>query len=355
MSLAHDKQWAAKYILGPLTALEPSDETGPGTHFVSSVTRVDTLPGAAPLGRRGSLMGPRHPVSPERQNDCPAFLTPANSRRHEGHQMSLNGTRQGLTPAFHPHHPGHRQTYSMDGKPLGSCVRSETPELQRSHSVQARYRGDQGARPLEILRREAKRAYRSPHLQRTQLPGPDMVDWLDGTGMLYHHEGPYDATLLARNTSPANSPVAAVRRSNEEALKATPREKIKDALERHRPLDGVADVRSGASDFLGRRLEYEEGPDLMVEEGKYKRWPGVEYLPEDLKGKGEPSFTAEKSRKELKSNRHRRGQSELTDLSSTPKPAVWSLKKPQRSNSTGGRLSEGLRRRFGGLLEKRRI
>ena len=92
--------------------------------------------------------------------------------------------------------------------------------------------------------------------------------------MLYHHEGPYDATLLARNTSLANSPVAAVKRSNEEALKATPKEKIKDALERHRPLDGVADVRSGTADFLGRRLEYEEGPDLMVEEGLHK-WSGI--------------------------------------------------------------------------------
>jgi len=106
-------------------------------------------------------------------------------------------------------------------------------------------------------------------------PGPDIVDWLDESGALYHHEGPYDATLLARNISLANSPVAAVKGSNEKALKATPREKVRDALERHRPLDGVAEVRSGATDLLGRRLEYEEGPNLMVEEGNYKRWSGV--------------------------------------------------------------------------------
>lgn len=32
--------------------------------------------------------------------------------------------------------------------------------------------------------------------------------------------------------------------------------------------------------------------------GAYKRWPGVEYHPEDIKGKGEPSYTVEKQLKE---------------------------------------------------------
>ena len=71
-----------------------------------------------------------------------------------------------------------------------------------------------------------------------------------------------------------NSPVEAVSGSNEEALKATPREKIKDSIERHRPLDGVASVPSGLSDRNGNTYNYEEGTDLMIE-GNYKRWPGV--------------------------------------------------------------------------------
>jgi hypothetical protein len=147
--------------------------------------------------------------------------------------------------------------------------------LSKRHSLQARYEGDQSAQPLEVLKREARLAHRSPHLQKKHLPGPDTIDWLDESGALYHHEGPYDATLSARNTCLASSPVEAVKASNEEALKATPGEKIRDALERHRPLDGVADVPSGARDFLGRRMEYEEGSDLMIEDGNYKRWPGV--------------------------------------------------------------------------------
>jgi hypothetical protein len=57
---------------------------------------------------------------------------------------------------------------------------------------------------------------------------------------MYHHEGPYDAALIARNSSWEMSPLAAVSDTTEEALKATPRENVIDAVERHRPLDGTA-------------------------------------------------------------------------------------------------------------------
>ena len=68
-----------------------------------------------------------------------------------------------------------------------------------------------------------------------------MIDKLDAsTGEKYHHEGPYDATLLARNTSWKSSPLAAVSDTIDEALKATPRENVLDAVNRHRPLDGTA-------------------------------------------------------------------------------------------------------------------
>lgn len=106
--------------------------------------------------------------------------------------------------------------------------------------------------------------------------GPDTIDKLDWTGGAYHHDGPYDATLLARNISHSNSPVEAVAASNKEALKATPREKILDSIRKHRPLDGVAMVPPGIADREGRVYNYEEGANLMIEEGgNYKRWPGV--------------------------------------------------------------------------------
>ena len=43
-------------------------------------------------------------------------------------------------------------------------------------------------------------------------------------------------------------------------------------------------------------MQYQEGADLMIEDGaSYNRWPGVTYLPGDLKGKGEPAFSVERA------------------------------------------------------------
>lgn len=167
-------------------------------------------------------------------------------------------------------------------------------------------------RPLDQIRQDTKRAHRSPHLRKHALPGADVIDSLDDSmcGGAYHHEGPYDATLISRNLNMKYSPVAATEATNAKAIKATPKEHIRDALERHVPLQGIAIIPSGLRGSDGKRMEYEEGADLMREEdaagGAYKRWPGVKYLPEDLKGKGEPSFTLERALKDQKNNQHRR-------------------------------------------------
>ena len=103
-----------------------------------------------------------------------------------------------------------------------------------------------------------------------------MVDRLDDASFMYHHEGPYDAANISRNLDWKYSPIAAVHDSNEEALRATPRENIIDAITKHRPLEGVAVVPPGVPDRFGRVLNYEEGADLQRERGgDYRRWPGV--------------------------------------------------------------------------------
>ncbi len=136
-------------------------------------------------------------------------------------------------------------------------------------------------RPLDQLRKEAKAANRSPHLKKTHLPGTDTIDVLDRSvwGVAYHHEGPYDATLRARNASVESSPVAAVRETNAEALRATAPEYIKDSLTRHMPLQGTAIIPPGMAGLDGRVMRYEEGADLMREAdapgGAYKRWDGI--------------------------------------------------------------------------------
>jgi hypothetical protein len=51
-----------------------------------------------------------------------------------------------------------------------------------------------------------------------------------------------------------------------------------DAVERHRPLEGVATVPPGMPDKFGRVYDYEEGTDMQrdpLNGGDYKRIPGV--------------------------------------------------------------------------------
>ena len=151
---------------------------------------------------------------------------------------------------------------------------------RRTSSLREKHPGDRSHRPLDMLRQNDLRAHRSPHLRRRHHSGADSIDALDDVfGRAYHHEGPYDAASLARNLEPKYAPLAAVTGSNREALKATPREKVKDSIDRHYPLDGTAVVPPGYTDRYGRHFNYAEGTDMMregnPEGGAYRRWPGM--------------------------------------------------------------------------------
>jgi hypothetical protein len=163
-----------------------------------------------------------------------------------------------------PRSAGHSRNFSNSSAGSASGNRSRADSLNQ--------------RPLEFAREDAKLAHRSPHLRKHHQPRPDSIDRLDVIS--YHHEGPYDAALLARNTSWESSPLAAVKDSNDEALKATPRENIKDSIDRHRPLDGTAAIAPGEQDRFGRMYNYQEGDNMMiVNGGNYRRWPGVVSFP----------------------------------------------------------------------------
>lgn len=119
-------------------------------------------------------------------------------------------------------------------------------------------------------RRSQQRYSRNSHLVN-----PDIIDELDDvTSYSYHHEGPYDAVCPERNRVSHHSPLEAVRESNEEALRATPRDKIIDCLHSHRPLDGTAYFPPGTTDRDGQTYEYEEGSNMMDEYGLFMRLPG---------------------------------------------------------------------------------
>ena len=156
-------------------------------------------------------------------------------------------------------------------------------------------------RPLDVLTKEKHTADRMRHSTRKHHIRPDSIDKLDEVGATYHHGGPYDATLYARNNS-KDSPLQALRDSNSEALKATPQEKIVDSLKGHRPLDGTAAYAPGEMGRNGHVYEYEQGENMMTDlnpgGGAYKRWPGVQYHRDDIKAKGEPSYSLEKALKD---------------------------------------------------------
>jgi len=215
----------------PLTSPDPNNETGPGIHSCLTSSQQPS----APVSSAPKTSNPfrRKPVSP-----------PANSNPfRSGYSTATPGPAHPPTSDFHKK----ASAAYVNGPPrrshtVGSNVkRGDLPTRHRSSSLGERFPGDDSNRPLEILRRESKRAYRSPHLKKKHLPGADLIDRLDvGPGHRYHHEGPYDAALIARNSSWETSPLAAVSDTTEEALKATPRESVLDAIESHRPLDGTA-------------------------------------------------------------------------------------------------------------------
>lgn len=154
---------------------------------------------------------------------------------------------------------------------------------RRASSLRERYPGDMSHRPLAILTREYRAADRAPHLHNPHRQQPhDTIDALDITGPVpgvYHHGGPFDAAMKARNLNKKYAPVEAVRSTNMEALKATPSEFVQDSLVKHVPLQGTAVIPPGMKDFSGRTMQYEEGADLMREEdadgGPYKRWDHI--------------------------------------------------------------------------------
>lgn len=351
---AADKNWAKAYVLDPLNEPEPSQETGLGTHFgntlasnpkqttsyAESTASQSTLGSNNPF-RRSSDNGPksstgRNRASSDAGNRLQKTPPGSSSRGRNSGQYRQDAFSSYQSPR--PRSAGHSRNVS--GSSTGSGNRSRGDSLNQ--------------RPLEFAQDEAKRSHRSPHLRKHHQPGADSIDKLDVIG--YHHEGPYDAALLARNTSYESSPLAAVTGTNAEALKATPRENVIDAVQRHRPLDGVAAIPPGQTDRFGRRYDYKEGDNMMiVDGGNYRRWPGVDYLPEDYKGKGEPSFSIEKALKEHKAQQKANGT--YQDRANAETSGIEMEGGPvndegvQRSGSKRHSL-DGLKRRIGSLRKK---
>lgn len=273
---------------------EPAEETGLNTHYRSTFGKqpgstvkpagISTTPPAAthnssPRGSLGSnnpfrddVSSPKHHSPSGSKERFPTYHEHAVGGAESRPRRSGSGTRP--PPAYEEGSGSRSASGSVSGN--GDAVRP-----RRGSSLRERYPGDHSHEPLNVIRRDSKKASRSPHLRRQHMPGADMIDRLDPAvgGRAYHHEGPFDAALQGINSADKkHAPIAALETSNAEALKATPAENIKDAVERHQPMDGVAVVPPGEADRFGRTYKYEEGTDMMREptstDAGYKRWQG---------------------------------------------------------------------------------
>ncbi|KAL9135948.1 MAG: hypothetical protein Q9175_002846 [Cornicularia normoerica] len=414
MESSEDKHWASRYLLDPLNAPEPSAETGPGTHYNSTLApqtqdrssssfrtepqktpssslrssnpsssqRLQKTPPSVSVRSRNppSSQKPTPSVSdrssnnPYRNTSSTGYPSPPQSASPREERFSTSTYRQEAFPDFDGSYSPTPTRRSMDQAstqiPTSTGGQNSTTtdgHRRRGSSLNQRFPGDQTHRPLDMIKKDAKMANRHPHLRKKHVVGPDTIDRMDTVGG-FHHDGPYEATLLARNTSYRNSPVEAVSATNEEALNATPREMIKDSVEKHRPLDGVAMVPPGMEDRYGNVYNYEEGTDMMIENspegGAYKRWPGVQYLPEDHKGKGEPSYSLEKALKQHKLHSRHASEGNSAIEMTTPATQRRPISVEGQSRSVGDgqkyadweqgvrRSSSGagnLRKRFGNL------
>ena len=227
--------------------------------------------------------------------DSPTATEVKRSASTSSHPNAYPSPPPSASPRFtqSPNSPGYRQDAFPDtagGRP------------RRGSSLSGKHPGDMSHRPLDTLAKEKALADKSRHSTRKHRIRPDSIDNLDDSSLnSYHHGGPYDATLFARNNT-HQSPLQATADTNAEALKATPKERVIDSIQGHRPLDGVANYAPGQMDRNGHTYNYEQGENMMTDlnpgGGAYKRWPGVQYHPDDIKGKGEPSYSIEKALKE---------------------------------------------------------
>ncbi|KAK0747813.1 hypothetical protein B0T21DRAFT_379789 [Apiosordaria backusii] len=364
--LPGDKQWASKYLLEPLYEPEPSQVCA--TRFTPlppsppASTKLPTTPTRSAVGSiRRKFRHTRNLSYTEGDEEEQPFLrrllSRTNSIRSTRSSLSLNKQLPPSPPAVDrtlstrsaiPPRPTHSRNWSQGtifSRANSVATSQESFPIRRGNSLRLkdRYPGDQSHRPLAMLassHRAANRHSRSRPTSSHGRPFADPIDQLDQSSPFstYHHSGPYDPTLIPYNTNKKYSPLEAVKSSNDEAIKATPVEFVKDSLTKHVPLQGTAVAPPGERDMLtGRRMgSYEEGADLMREAsaggGAYKRWPGVEYREGDLKGKGEGWYTG--AEEEARMAAKQRGGYMARSISGDGKGGVYEMH-PQTVRATG--------------------
>ncbi|KAF7714344.1 Uncharacterized protein PECH_003050 [Penicillium ucsense] len=265
---------------------------------------------------------PHHPLNRQSGRDRRSTFSSMDSRNPYASYMAE------APPAYSSHHHHHRspkipsRDYHSrasgsdsedswwsrspdDHPPTYPSLPREKVSREKSHRDGSRRDNSSGRRPRRL---QVRPPYASQYVQ------PDIIDRLDDASFgAYHHEGPFDAASPQRNRVSKNSPIEAVKESIEETLRATPRDKIIDTIESHRPLDGVAYYPPGTTDREGQTYQYEEGSNMMDEYGLFMRTPGKKFTDEDFKNdpfynQPHPNYLSNLKRKiSLKRWKERRG------------------------------------------------
>lgn len=241
-----------------MTEPEPSAETGPGTHFRSTV---------APLSSNESSKSKHISATASEVIDYAAPSRPSPYRSKSSFVQSKQEED--------PFRASTEIPTSSSKSYVSVSSNQQYDRRRRSSSLRERFPGDDSIRPLDVIRKSSLRAQRSPHLRKDRHLGVDSIDKLAGIEGAYHHGGPFDVVSQARNVSSRDSPVAALKSSNAEALRATPKEAIIDSLRHHRPIDGVAALPPGVPDRTGKVLYYKEGTNIQRGTGDnvIGQWP----------------------------------------------------------------------------------
>jgi hypothetical protein len=186
----------------------------------------------------------------------------------------------------YPRRPLQRTLTAMAATNPRSQVRTR-PASSSPQQPPANWKENSPVRPPARNRPQSLDSTRRPQ-RISHIPGPDPVDVLGNImGTPYHHDGPFEATLFARQI-PGRAPVDALRESNAHTLAATPNASIVDCLEGHYPLQGVAVLPPGQGG-VGMYEEY----DVMVQDGGYKRWEHMVCFP--VRGRQSEGLTGSRS------------------------------------------------------------
>ncbi|KAL1838119.1 hypothetical protein VTJ49DRAFT_3024 [Mycothermus thermophilus] len=245
-ALPYDKHWATTHILEPLYEPQPHEM------FATAHQPLPTPPSSASPTRASFDHVPR-----EEEASTDPDLDESLVRR------ILNRSSKTPSSSQEPQPPA-RPTSKPPTWSQGTILFRPSPPPSPSPTPRGFRKEDPD--------RDWDRDWWDDHPATINTSRPDVVDALDETGAaLYHHEGPFDAALRARNSSPdpRRNPLDALRDSNSEA----PPGCVLDAIYRGVPLPGTP----GGRDFVGRRGEDEE-----VVCGGWKRWSYLPYQADDL-------------------------------------------------------------------------